>query len=318
MSLFLATLLGVVQGLTEFIPVSSSAHLVLVPYVLGAKPQSLAFDVALHMGTAAAVVVYFRAELAAMARGLIGGGGDPDAELYRRLGLLVLVSSVPVGLVGFFARGVFEEAFANPAVAAGLLLVTAVFLTGGERMRDRRIAAAVAPVGAVGRRAWQGSWYGDADAAPPSAGPILPVGADEEDPSGATLQQLTLPAAMLVGTSQALALFPGISRSGTTISAGMALGLTREAATRFSFLLALPALIGAGIVGLPDLAEHGEAGVGAIAAGTTAALVSGYIAIRFLVALVARDRLTGFARYCVVVGLAGLLATVMIGPPSTV
>jgi undecaprenyl-diphosphatase len=319
-SLFLAILLGVVQGLTEFIPVSSSAHLVLVPYLLGVEPPGLAFDVALHLGTAAAVIVYFRAELAATIRGLLPGASGPDARLYRRLALLIVLASVPVAIVGFAFEDVFERAFASPIAASVFLFVTAAVLIIGERIRDRRVAraAARAPVAADGERIWTGDWVGGEpdELAPTDLQPVLPVGEDPADPAGATLQGVGVGRALVIGVAQMLALFPGISRSGSTITAGMAVGLTREAATRFSFLLSLPALLGAALVSVPDLREPGQFSGAAIAAGIVAAFVSGYLAIRFLIALVARDRLTGFARYCVAAGLLGLFGYVMIGAPS--
>ncbi|MBA2529159.1 MAG: undecaprenyl-diphosphate phosphatase [Euzebyales bacterium] len=139
----------------------------------------------------------------------------------------------------------------------------------------------------------------------------LPVGTDAADPRGNTLERLGAREALIVGGLQTLALLPGVSRSGTTISAGMAAGLTREAATRFSFLLSLPALVGAFSLSLDGLAAPGPYSGAAITAAVVAAFVSGYAAIRFLVKLVARDRLTGFAVYCVVAAAVGLLGTAL-------
>lgn len=320
MSIAAAILLGVVQGLTEFIPVSSSAHLVLVPYLLGLglPPEALAFDVALHMGTVAALAVYFRAELAALARGF-AGGSTPEARLYRRIGVLVLVGTVPAAVAGATAKEFFEEAFRSPLMASLFLFVTAALLVGGERLRDRRVAAAAAMRPAEDERVWTGDWIGHVtlseDDATLASG--LPAGEDAADPQGRTLRDVGVRDAVLIGLSQALALFPGVSRSGATITAGMATGLTREAATRFSFLLALPALLGAGVVSLGDLRDPGATSWTAIAAGTFAAFVAGYLAIRYLIAFVARDRLTGFARYCVGAGVVGLLGYAMIGPPGS-
>jgi undecaprenyl-diphosphatase len=315
--------LGIVQGLTEFIPISSSAHLVLVPYLLGWERPGLAFDVALHMGTVGAILVFFRAELIAMARGLLTGGRTAEGALYRRLGLLLVAASAPVAIVGLLLKDVFEEAFASPLATSGFLFVTALILVGGERLRDRRVArgGAASSEADDGRPVWTGDWVGGepGSAAATTADPVtLPVGDDPTDPTGRTLQQVGLRQALIIGAAQMLALFPGISRSGTTIMAGVAAGMTREAATRFSFLLALPALAGAGILSLGDLREPGIYSYPDIAAGVVASFVSGYLAIRFLVALVSRERLTGFAWYVVAVAIIGVLGYAMIGPPSAV
>jgi undecaprenyl-diphosphatase len=150
----------------------------------------------------------------------------------------------------------------------------------------------------------------------------LPTGEDPGDPRARGLEGLGAGRALVIGLFQTLALLPGVSRSGSTISSGMFAGLTREAATRFSFLLSIPALVGANIVTLPELGdlggEVGAAGWTAVAIGVLAAFGSGYFAIRYLIALVARDRLTGFARYCVAASVVGVLGYVMIGPPSAV
>jgi undecaprenyl-diphosphatase len=304
-----AVVLGIVQGLTEFVPVSSSGHLVLVPYLAGWEHPGLAFDVALHIGTAGAIVLYFRRELLAMARGVLTRGDSPDNRLYRRLAVLFLVASVPIGIVGLTLRETFEEAFATPPVAAALLFVTASILVGGERWRARRVRTARV-------RARGGSPAPAGGVAAPSTAPAvhaLPLGDDPEDPDGRTLDRVGLRQALWIGAAQCLALFPGVSRSGTTIMAGVAAGLTRQAATRFSFLLALPALAGAGILSLPDLTEPGMFAGREIAVGVMAAFVSSYLAIRFLVAFVSRQRLNVFAAYCVVAGVVALGTFVLRG-----
>ncbi|MGH8909829.1 MAG: undecaprenyl-diphosphate phosphatase, partial [Egibacteraceae bacterium] len=136
----------------------------------------------------------------------------------------------------------------------------------------------------------------------------LPLGRDGRDPTGGTLADLNLKDAVIIGTIQTIALLPGVSRSGSTITAGIFAGLTREAATRFSFLLSIPALVGAGLLNVTDLAEAGAYSAPEIAAGVLAAFLSGYAAIRWLVTLVARGRLTGFAWYCIAAAIIALLA----------
>lgn len=302
-----AVVLGVVQGLSEFIPVSSSGHLVLVPHLLGWDRPGLAFDVALHIGTALAIVVFFRSELAAMLRGLFGGGDDPEASLYRRLALLIVAATVPVGIVGLALEGFFAEVFESPVAAASFLFVTAALLWSGERWRTRRVrqagSAGTSADAAAPKRLTRMS--GPALAAEPL--PRLSTGADSGDPAGLGLDRLGPGRAVAIGAAQVLALFPGVSRSGTTIVAGMFAGLTREAATRFSFLLGLPAMAGAAVVSLPDLGDGlGLYTVFDVALGMVASFISGYAAIRFLVALVARERLIPFAIYCLIAGAAAL------------
>ena len=303
-----AIILGIVQGLGEFIPISSSGHLVLVPAVFGIAPGGLNFDVALHVGTMFAVIVYMRRELFAIARALLGLDRTAGALRYRRLGIYAVLGSVPVGIAGILLEDFFERVFATPTVAAFMLFVTGLLLLGGEHLRDRRVrrsepvpSVADARGSIVPPRALHQPEVSDAD--------DLPRGMDPDDPAGADLDRMSLRQALLVGIAQCFALFPGISRSGTTIVAGIASGLTREAATRFSFLLSLPALVGATILSLPDLGS-GESvyGTGAVVAGILASFVAGYLAIRWLIAVVSRDRLTVFAWYCFAAGALSLAA----------
>jgi undecaprenyl-diphosphatase len=213
---------------------------------------------------------------------------DEAARVHRRLGLLLALASVPVAVAGLVLKDLFEEAFETPRLAAVLLLATAAVLVGGERMRARRIRRA-APVMVIPH---------GSPARPPIERASM-LGLDPEDPTGTTLAGISVRQALIVGTGQMLALLPGLSRSGTTITAGLGAGLTREAATRFSFLLALPAMVGAAIVGLPDISEPGIYSGGEIAGGVIAAFVAGYAAIAFLVRLVARAGLGVFAIYLV-------------------
>ncbi len=291
-----AIVLGLVQGLTEFIPVSSSGHLVVVPNLLGWERPGLAFDVALHLGTATAIVVYFRTELYGMLRGVVLGTRTPDGPLYRRLALLLVLASVPIAIAGLAFEDAIEDVFGQPLVVCAFLLVTALILVGGERFRDRRaLGASTEPVRAE-----------------PSPG-TLQVGADPADPRGLSLDRVGPKHALIVGLGQMLALFPGVSRSGSTIMAGVFAGLTREAATRFSFLLALPAMMGAAILGLPDITEPGIYSGLDIALGVATAALSGYLAIRFLVALVSRARLTAFAIYVTAFAVLAAVALTLTG-----
>lgn len=311
-------ILGVVQGITEFVPVSSSGHLVLLPYLAGWESPGLAFDVALHAGTAAAVVVYFRRELLGMALAVFRPGGGPDSVLYRRLLGLIVAGSVPVAIVGLTLEDFFEDVFTSPLAVSGFLLVTAAILTLGERGRTQRVARTVEEVpsgGAERSRIWDGDWVGEITVAEPAEEmPDAETGRDPHDPEGKDLTRVGLREAMLVGLAQSLALFPGISRSGATITAGILSGLTRPAAARFSFLLALPALVGAAVVSLPDIGDIRVYSNGEIAVGVVAAFLAGYASIAWLLRLLARERLTVFRAYLVAVAAIGAFGYVMNGP----
>ncbi len=281
MLLLQAFLLGLIQGLTEFIPVSSSGHLQAVPFLLDWAPGGLAFDVALHLGTLVAVVAVFHADLWAMVRAALRPRDDRRRGA-RHLLVMLAIASVPAALVGIAARGIITAAFEEPLVIAAFLCLTAVLLWWSER---RRVA-----LGTVEHAA------------------------DDVTAVGAELDGMQWRRALGVGAAQALAIFPGVSRSGATVAAGMALGLSRGAAARFSFLMLLPITVGAALVTLPDLAttEPGTLPFGPveIALGVTVSAVSGYLAIRFLLALVARRSLVIFARYVLV--LAAVLVAVSV------
>ena len=259
-----AALVGLLQGLTEFIPISSSAHLELAPWIAGWETDgligSLAFDVFLHLGTLVALLVYFfrdwlryiGAWLASVRERRIGA--DPD----RKIAWLLIAATIPAGIIGFALESAIEEAFhgdndlARLAIAAFLVVgATALYLADrlGARRRD--------------------------------------------------LDDMTAPTALTIGLSQALALLPGISRSGATITAGLALGLTREAAARFSFLLATPITLGAGLYGSRRLFEESLTGTewAAIAVGFTVAAVSGLVAIGCLLSWLRRRSVAVFSLY---------------------
>jgi undecaprenyl-diphosphatase len=315
-------ILGIVQGVTEFVPVSSSGHLVLLPYLAGWDEPGLAFDVALHMGTAAAVIVFFRSELVGMAKAVVRPGGGAESALYRRLLVLLAIGTVPAAIAGVTLESFFQETFKSPLVVSSFLLVTALVLTAGERFRARRIALAKVRADAAPKpqQVWTGDWMGevsDETAVDPLAN--VDIGRDAGDVSGTDLRGLQLRHALVVGVGQAFALFPGLSRSGATITAGMFSGLTRAAATRFSFLLSLPALVGAAVVSLPDLGEQTSAYSGGdLAVGVIAAFVAGYATVAWLIRLLARERLTVFVRYLIAASAIGFLGYAMNGPVSSV
>ncbi len=274
MNLLQACVLGIVQGLTEFVPISSSAHLVLVPWLLNWRfdPQAaFVFDVLVQDGTLLAVIVYFWRDLVGLARaaalGIVHGRrfADPQA----RLAWLLVLASLPAAVAGLLLKDLVEAAFGSPMAVSGFLLVTAALLIVSERL---------------GRRARR---------------------VDDLRPADA----------LWVGLAQALALLPGISRSGATISAGLIRDLDRPEAARFSFLMSIPVMIGAGAVALRDLLAVPDAGalVPVVAAGAITATVTGYLSIRWLLRYLATRPLTRFAWYCAVVGLAGLAMSLIRG-----
>ena len=263
MDLAHAIVLALVQGLTEFLPISSSAHLILLPALLGQPDQGLAFDVAVHVGTLAAVVVYFRRDLWALAAGWVGSvlRGRPFAS-ESRVGWMLIAATLPVAVAGLAAGEAVEHYLRAPTVIAVANLAFAPLLLAAER--------------------WGAGTRGEGS--------------------------LTLAGAILIGCAQAFALIPGASRSGVTITTGLALGLTPRAAARFSFLLAVPVIaLAGGAKGFEALAAPGAVdwiglGLGALVAG-----VSAYACIGVFLALVARVGLWPFVAYRIALG-AVLLA----------
>lgn len=250
MSYFDAVILGLVQGLTEFLPVSSSGHLVMAQAFLGVPSPGVFLEVALHLATLISVMVVYRRRLGQ----LIVGAFRRDRDALRYIGLLIL-ATIPVAVIGFLFRGPIENAFDTPYVTGFMLLVTGGLL-------------------------WSTSW-GDADR-----------------PHDETRTRH----AVFMGLIQCLALLPGISRSGSTIAAGLWSGLRGERAAEFSFLMSLPAIGGAALLQAAEL-EGSIALGGPLIAGFVVALVSGVAAIRSLVWLVQRQGFHHFAWYVWAVGL---------------
>jgi undecaprenyl-diphosphatase len=259
-----AIVVGVLQGLTEFIPVSSSAHLSLAPWLFGFEASrlvgTLAFDVFLHLGTLVALIVYFARDWVRLARAWFASvserriAGDPD----RRLAWLIIAATIPAGLIGLAFEDLIEATFHGDTTEARLTIAAALVVGGvGLYLADR--------FGRGHRR----------------------------------LDGLTLPTAVVIGLSQAVALVPGISRSGATITAGLALGLTRETAARFSFLLATPITLGAGLYGSRRLFEEALTTTEwvAIGAGFLASMLAGLAAIGFLLAWLRRRSVLVFSVY---------------------
>ena len=288
-----AIVLGIVQGITEFLPISSSAHLSIVPRLLGYATPTLAFEVLLHFGTLAAVAAYFARDLWAFVLCLVAPGrlGAEEARARRRLLGLLALASVPAAAVGFVLQDWADEQTARPLRASVWLVLTTVIMIAAElydRARTRRAAPVPAASAGTGTRAER---FGrGAPAAPPD-----PADAEEE------LKRLPVAKAAGIGLAQALALVPGTSRSGVTISAGLFQGISRGTAARFSFLLSIPAILGAGILKLDELSRATETPA-ELVAGTVAAGVSGFLAVSFLIRLLRTRTLWPFIWYRLVAG----------------
>lgn len=260
----LAIILGLIQAATEFLPISSSAHLLLARAVLDFDVvDGLTFDVALHVGTLIAIVIYFREDLLALLRGFLAsiqgrGAGNPMS----RLAWFALAACVPAGLVGYFYEAAIEVYFRHPSVTVVTLLLGAFLFLWVERRFNH----------------------------------------------GGDMRALTLGRAVAIGASQTLALIPGVSRSGITICTGMMCGLRRDEAARFSFLMASPLMLGAGIKKSLDLMGTpllpGE--LTALIVGVATSAIAGWVVVRFLLSFLRRHGLQVFAYYRIVLALAVL------------
>jgi undecaprenyl-diphosphatase len=265
--------LGVVQGLTEFLPVSSSGHLALAESLLGVHTPGVRFEVLVHLATALAVILYFRRRIGAVLTALAGwpfrrrsqagpGAGARDAERAAdaRLGLNLALGTVPAAVVGYLFESRVEAAFDDPRLVSALLIVTGFILWATRLVRR--------PGRAV--ETWRD--------------------------------------ALLVGAGQAVAVLPGISRSGTTIATGLLAGLDRRRAAEFGFLLSVPIILGAGAVGLGGAVREGTLGV-ADGVGAATAFICALPAIAVLMRVAIAGRIHLFSWYCWAVGAAGVVLT---------
>ncbi len=267
-----AIILGIIQGLTEFIPISSSAHLVVVPWLFGWNDPaitSLSFDVALHMGTLLAVLAFFAADWLRLIKAGIASvierkiGDDTD----RRLAWFILLGCIPGAVVGALAESKIEALFHAPGapIAKTAIIVMAL------------IIALMA---------------------------LILFLADRAARHTREMQRMSLKDALIIGCAQALAIFPGVSRSGSTIAAGLALGLKRESAARFSFLLGAPIILGAGLKSAWDIYKQIQAGSGLaqtdvllFVVGISAAAVSGFLCIKYLLRFLQGNSTNVFVYY---------------------
>jgi undecaprenyl-diphosphatase len=279
-----AMFMGLLQGATELFPVSSLGHAVLVPSLLHwsfkqSDPSFLPFLVLLHLGTASALLVLYRVQWVAIIRGFftaaIRGRIETGPE---RLAMLLLVGTIPAGILGVYLESRIKALFASPYVAASLLVLNGVLMLSFELLRRRAESKA-------GR-----------DAAP----------AEEREEQFAEAEQISFRAAAVVGACQALAFLPGISRSGVTIGGGLLAGLRHQEAARFSFLLATPVILAAGLVEVPQLFATGVP-VAEYVAGAVLSGLAAYASARFLLRWFRSGRLDPYGWYCIAAGLVSLV-----------
>jgi undecaprenyl-diphosphatase len=264
-----AVILGVVQGLTEFLPISSSGHLVLFQQLLGFREPELFFDICLHVGTLGAVCAVFLQEIRSLVSTLVrlpclarrAGGFKPLYRADANVRMLVLIAwgTLPTAALGFLFREIADRLFASLVVVGFMLLITGTLLWFTRKVK----------------------------------------------PTGRRLERVTLKDAVLIGTVQGLAILPGISRSGSTISAALYLGVDRDVAGRYSFLLSIPAIIGALVLSLDAVTEPASISL-AVLLGTLSAAGVGYLALKLLLKIVRGGQMFRFAPYCWVLGIIAL------------
>jgi undecaprenyl-diphosphatase len=260
------TVLAVVQGLTEFLPLSSSAHLVLVPSLLQWEPHEIVFDTTLHLGTLAAVVGYFRSDVVRLVKGWALTLRHPNqrANPDGRVAWWIIVGTIPAAVIGYWYEDFFEALFTQPHWVAFFLLITAALLISCEKMGQRH----------------------------------------------KDLNAIGFMTALGIGFAQAAAIAPGLSRSGATIAAAMLFGLTREASARYSFLLSMPIILGAGGLQLLKLLERDVplASLTPHLVGFVLAAITGYFCIHVFLSYLRTNTLYPFACYCALVGVMVLLS----------
>ena len=266
MDIIQGIIIGIVQGLTEFLPVSSSAHLMFIQKLLGVE-SSLAFDTFLHLGSLLAVLIFFRADIYKMLRAWLLSVGDIlqhrfkegfYSDPYKRLAWYVILATIPVGIVGVLFESQVDALFAGALYVPGFFL----FVTGTILYLSQRMASGQIDMSHMG-------WF----------------------------------QSLFMGLGQACAIMPGLSRSGTTIATGLVVGLDKEFAAKFSFILSIPAIFGAFIIQLKDIGLSMGSDGAAVMLGFIAAFISGYLAIKWLLDLIQNKSLDIFAYYCWIVGI---------------
>ena len=263
--MFQAILLGIIQGVTEFLPISSTAHLILAPWIFGWDDPGLAFDVVLHLGTLTGIIAFFRRDFYSMVMGMFSTrtAGNAIAGIEGRLGWYIIIGTIPAGLAGLFLKDQIETVLRSPRIIAVSLIVFGLILLWAE---------------AVGRKKRR-------------------------------MDHLNIIDAIVIGCAQAVALIPGVSRSGITITAGLFRNLERATAARFAFLLSTPVIMAGGLLSAVDVYKEGlpQDMFWPFVAGFAASAVSGFIAIKYLLLFLSKRKVNVFVYYRIVVGILILL-----------
>ncbi len=270
MDIYQAIILGIIQGLTEFLPVSSSGHLVIFQFLFGLTEPALSFDISVHIGTLLAVAVVFRKDILAI---IVSGvrflksifqktvidkkpKDDPDLKLL----LFIIIGSVPTAIIGLLFHKIADQLFSSTMLVGIMLMVTGMILWFAGRLRENN-----------GRN-----------------------------------KEITIAKALIIGVVQGLAVIPGISRSGSTIAAGLFIGLSRETSARYSFLLSMPAILGAAVLSFAGLPVVSTISYTAMLIGSFTSFIVGYFALRLLLYFVKKGRLHIFAPYCLLAGIVAI------------
>ena len=316
-----AVVVGALQGVSELFPVSSLGHAVLLPALVGgrwatdldvASPESpyLAFIVGLHVATALALIVFYRRDWARIMEGLLSSlRARRMVTSEARLGWLLVLATLPVGVTGLALEHLFRTTLGRPVPAAAFLFVNGLVLLAGERLRHRRADDPVPVEVAAAREAAAGTRAAVAADAEGCATAVAV--ADDDRDADRRLAGITALDAFVVGASQSLALLPGISRSGISMVTGLVRGMSHEDAARFSFLLATPVILAAGVLKLPDLlGPLGDGVRGQVLAGSAVSFVAAYAAVRWLTRWFQTRTLMPFAIYCLIAGALSLIVLV--------
>ena len=270
MNILQAIILGVIQGLTEFLPVSSSGHLVLFQHLFGLKEAEFFFDISVHLGTLVAVFIFFRKDIYAIIYSVLRyckmifktgsfSGANEDSDL--RLALLIITGSIPTAIIGLLFHKIADQLFSSVLIAGAMLILTGIILFFTLFVRSSK----------------------------------------KESPL------FSIRNSLIIGISQGLAIMPGLSRSGTTIATGLFLGLNHETAARYSFLLSIPAILGASLLSFGDLSGNISVPVKTAVTGAIVSCIAGYFALNFLFYIIKKGRLHYFSPYCLIIGIISVL-----------
>ena len=271
MDLFQAIILGTVQGLTEFLPVSSSGHLVIFQHIFGLKDPELFFDISVHVGTLVAIIIFFRGEIKSIIASLINltvlafkrkvSFRDIYKDKHAKLAILIVIGSVPTAVIGLLFNRIADKLFSSVVIVGFMLIITGLILWGTRWVKN----------------------------------------------DSKTIADFSLKNALFIGFIQGMAIIPGISRSGSTIAAALFSGINRETAARYSFLLSIPAIAGASAISMNNLSGQTLIPLKITLIGALTSCIVGYGALKLLIKIVKHGHLYMFAPYCWIIGILALI-----------